>query len=277
MPKSLNLNDGVSIPKVGYGVFQVPPEQTYDLCRAALGHGYRHIDTARFYGNEEAVGRAVRDSEVPREQVFVTSKVWNNDHGYDETTAAVNGSMRRLGLDYVDLFLIHWPIPSQDKYVDTWRALIDLRDQGKLRSIGVSNFHAPHLARIIDETGVVPSVNQIESHPYLQQRQLRKTNAEYGIVTEAWSPLARGQQVLGDEVITTIAAKYHRSPAQVVLRWHLDLGTVVLPRSQNPGRIAENLDLFSFTLDPDDHKAIAGLERGMRVGPDPDTQARLTD
>ncbi len=271
------LNDGTTIPQVGYGVFEIPAEQTRALCRTALDAGYRHIDTARFYGNEEAVGQAVRDSGLDRDAVHVTSKVWNNDHGYDAATAAIEGSVARLGIGALDLMLIHWPMPVLDAYVDTWRALIDARDRGLVRSIGVSNFHENHLHRIIDETGVVPAVNQIESHPYLQQRDLRAVNAGLGIVTQAWSPLARGREVLDDEVITSIADRHQRTPAQVVLRWHVELGTVVLPRSTDAGRIAANLDLFGFTLDDDDHTAIRGLERGLRVGPDPDTQTRVTD
>ena len=271
------LNDGTAIPQVGYGVFEIPAEQTRALCRTALDAGYRHIDTARFYGNEEAVGQAVRDSGLDRDAVHVTSKVWNNDHGYEAATAAIEGSVARLGLGPLDLMLIHWPMPVLDAYVDTWRALIDARDRGLVRSIGVSNFHENHLQRIIDETGVVPAVNQIESHPYLQQRDLRAVNAGLGIVTQAWSPLARGREVLDDEVMTSIARRHQRSPAQVVLRWHVELGTVVLPRSTNAGRIAANLELFDFTLDDDDHAAIRDLDRGMRVGPDPDTQTRVTD
>lgn len=264
------LHDGHLMPNIGFGVFQVPAEETTRLCRAALDTGYRHIDTAKLYGNEEAVGQAVRESGLPVGAVFVTTKIWNDDQGYDEARAAFVGSRDRLGLGAVDLLLIHWPRPALDRYVDTWRALIDLRKEGEVRSIGVSNFHEAHLRRIIDETGVVPVVNQIECHPYLQQHELRAVNDELRIVTQAWSPLARGREVLDDPVIGAIAAAHGKSPAQVILRWHLDLGNVILPRSQRESRIAENFDLDGFALTEDDHQQIRGLDRGGRIGPDPD-------
>lgn len=268
--RTVTLHDGHELPTIGFGVFEVPADVTARLCGTALQVGYRHIDTARLYGNEEAVGQAVRDSGLAVDDVFVTTKIWNDDQGYDEARAAFAESSQRLDLGTIDLVLIHWPKPAADKYLDTWRALIDLQQEGQVRSIGVSNFHESHLRRIIDETGVTPVVNQIECHPYLQQRELRAVNAQLGIVTEAWSPLARGREVLGDPVIGAIADKHGKSAAQVILRWHLDLDSVVLARSQNDGRIAENFDVFGFELDEADHAAIAGLDRGGRIGPDPD-------
>lgn len=270
----VRLPDGFPIPQVGYGVFEVPEDETRELCGLALDAGYRHIDTARFYGNEEAVGQAVLASGLAREEVFVTTKLWNNDQGYDETLRAFEGSLQRLGLGYVDLFLIHWPVPSRDLYVPSWKALITLRAEGLVRSIGVSNFHEAHLRRIVDETGVVPVVNQVELHPYLQQVGLRKVHADLGILTQAWSPLARGRKVLEDPVIGELATKHGRTAAQVILRWHLQLDHIVLPRSQTPSRMVENIRLEGFELDAHDLAAIAGLECGGRIGPNPDDMAR---
>ena len=273
----VQLPDGYPIPQVGYGVFEVPSDETRRLCGLALEAGYRHIDTARFYGNEEAVGEAVLTSGLPREEVFVTTKLWNSDQGYDETLRAFEGSLNRLRLGYVDLFLIHWPVPSRDLYLPSWKALGRLRADGLVRSIGVSNFHETHLRRIVDETGVVPAVNQVELHPYLQQAGLRQVNTDLGILTQAWSPLARGRKVLDDPVITGLAAKHGRTAAQVILRWHLQLGNIVLPRSQTPSRIVENLTLEGFELDAEDLATVAGLERDGRIGPNPDDMARAAD
>ena len=264
------LNIGVEIPQVGYGVFLVPAAETRAAVTSALETGYRHIDTARIYGNEQAVGSAVAESGIARDELFITTKCWNSDQGYDSALAAFDASVQRLGLDVVDLYLIHWPMPSKDRYVDTWRAFEKLYADGRARSIGVSNFHPPHLQRLFDETGVVPAINQVELHPWLQQDELRRFHAEHGIVTEAWSPISRGEK-LGDPTVGAIADKHGVTSAQVILRWHLDLGNVVIPKSVDPGRMAENLDLFGFQLDAHDTEAIATLDSGLRVGPDPDT------
>ncbi|GAA2045538.1 aldo/keto reductase [Agromyces tropicus] len=263
------LADGRAIPQVGYGMYKVPVGDAARLAAAAIDLGYRHLDTAALYGNEAEAGVAVRESGLPRDELFVTSKVWNDDHGYDETLRAFDDAMDRFGLDRLDLFLIHWPVPSRDRYVDTWRALVRLRDEGRVSSIGVSNFHLHHLERIIDATGATPVVNQVELHPWLPQRELRAAHQRLGIRTEAWSPLARGR-LLGDPVLEPIAAKHGRSPAQVVLAWHVAQGTIVIPKASSPERIAENLDVFSFRLDDDDLAAIASLETGERTGRDPD-------
>jgi diketogulonate reductase-like aldo/keto reductase len=263
------LPDGVAIPQLGFGVFQVPPEDTAEVTLRALRSGYRHIDTAAAYGNEAGVGQALRASGLDREEVFVTTKCWNDDQGYEEAKRALRASLDRLELDAVDLYLIHWPAPARDRYVDTWRAFIELKDAGLTRAIGVSNFQPAHLARIVDETSVTPAVNQIELHPRLQQPGLRREHADRGIVTEAWSPLAQGA-VLSDAVIVRIAEAHGRTPAQVVLRWHLQLGNVIFPKSVTPERIAENFALFDFALGDDEMAAIAELDAGERIGPDPD-------
>src|SRR3954447_3427369 len=266
---SVPLRDGESIPQLGFGVFQVPPEETADVTTRALLAGYRHVDTAKIYGNEAGVGQALHAAGLPREDVYITTKCWNSDQGRDEARRALRASLDRLEMAHVDLYLIHWPAPAQDKYVDTWRTFIDLQQEGLTRSIGVSNFQEAHLERVIDQTGVVPVVNQIELHPYLQQAGLRREHAERGIVTEAWSPLAQGQ-VLDDPVIVAIAQRLGRTPGQVVIRWHLQLGNVVFPKSVTQSRIEENLDVFGFTLTDDDMAAIEALDRGGRIGPDPD-------
>jgi diketogulonate reductase-like aldo/keto reductase len=263
------LPDGVAIPQLGFGVFQVPPEDTAEVTLRALQTGYRHVDTAAAYRNEAGVGQALRASGLDREGVFVTTKCWNDDQGYEEAKRALRASLDRLELDAVDLYLIHWPAPARDRYVDTWRAFIELKDAGLTRAIGVSNFQPAHLARIVDETGVTPAVNQIELHPRLQQPELRREDADRGIVTEAWSPLAQGA-VLSDPVIVRIAEAHGRTPAQVVLRWHLQLGNVIFPKSVTPERIAENFALFDFALGDDEMAAIAELDAGERTGPDPD-------
>lgn len=266
---NIALNDGVEIPQLGFGVFLVPPGETKASVAEALRVGYRHIDTARIYDNEREVGEAIAESGVPRDELFVTTKVWNADQGRDATLAALDASLERLGLDTLDLYLIHWPTPARDRYVDTFRALVELRDSGRVRSVGVSNFQVPHLQRVIDETGVVPSVNQVELHPNLTQEPLRAFHAEHGIATEAWSPLARGG-LLDDPVVGKIAAAHGRTPAQVILRWHLQLGNIVIPKSVTPSRIAENLDVFGFALSDDDVAALSALDTGSRIGPDPD-------
>ncbi|GLU90813.1 aldo/keto reductase [Agromyces sp. NBRC 114283] len=265
----LPLADGAEIPQLGFGLYKVPAEDAARLALAAIDAGYRHLDTAAFYANEAEVGRAVREAPVAREELFVTSKVWKDDNGYDETLRAFDASMERFGLERIELYLIHWPVPSTDRYVDSWRALVRLREEGRVRSIGVANFHPHHLERLIGETGVAPVVNQVELHPWLPQAELRAYDGAHSILTEAWSPLARGR-VLDDPVLAGIAAKHGRTPAQIVLRWHVQLGNVVIPKASSPERIRENLDVFGFALDAEDLAAIGGLESGERTGRDPD-------
>lgn len=267
---SVPLGDGVSIPQVGLGVFQIPDDEAATVVRTALDVGYRAIDTAAVYGNETGVGEALRSTDVARDDVFVTTKVWNDDQGYDSTLRACDASRDRLGIDVIDLYLIHWPCPGNDRYVGTWRALGRLCEDGLVRSIGVSNFQPAHLQRLMDETGVVPALNQIELHPRLQQDESRAFHADHGIVTQAWSPLAQAQ-LLDDPVLLAIAERLEVSPAQVVLRWHLQRGTVVIPKSVTPVRIAANIDLFDFELNDEDMAAVGGLNSGERIGPDPDT------
>ncbi|WP_329042447.1 aldo/keto reductase [Streptomyces sp. NBC_00178] len=266
---TVTLNNGVTIPQLGFGVFQVPDDETTAAVAAALEAGYRSIDTATAYGNEAGVGRALAESGLPREELFVTTKLWNADQGYDATLAAFDASLTELGLDHVDLYLIHWPTPARDLYTDTWRALEKLHTDGRIRAAGVSNFQPAHLHRLREESSLVPAVNQVELHPGLQQSELRAVHAEAGIATEAWSPLAQGA-LLDDEVITSLAERHGRTPAQIVLRWHLQLGNIVIPKSVTPARIRQNIDVFDFALPDADMDAVAGLDRGMRTGPDPD-------
>jgi diketogulonate reductase-like aldo/keto reductase len=266
----LPLAGGVEIPQLGFGVFQVPPEETAEAVARALEAGYRHIDTAAAYENEAEVGEAIRASGLERDEVFVTTKCANDDHGYDDATRALRASLDRLEMDQVDLYLIHWPVPSRDRYVETWRAFIDAQAEGLVRAIGVSNFQPDHLDRLVDETGVTPSVNQVELHPRLQQPELRRKHDELGILTEAWSPLAQGA-VLDDPTITEIADTHGKTPGQIVIRWHLEIGNVVFPKSVTPERIVENFDVFDFELGDDKLAAIGALDRGERTGPDPDT------
>lgn len=264
------LNDGNSIPQLGFGVWQVEDDAAYEAVTHALKAGYRHIDTAAAYKNEHGVGRAIADSGIPRDQIFVTTKLWNEDQGYDEALAAYDASLERLGLEYVDLYLTHWPVPRYDLYADSWKALVKLKEEGRVRSIGVSNHHETHLKRIIAETGVEPVLNQIELHPYLQQIQLRKLHRELGIATEAWSPLGQGGDELSDEMIVAIAEKRQATPAQVILAWHLAVGNIVIPKSVTPSRIQENFASLNVELDEFDIDAIAKLDRGVRLGADPD-------
>lgn len=266
---SVVLNDGNVIPKLGLGVWQVSTEDSYAAVTAALQAGYRSVDTAAAYGNEVEVGRAVREFGLPRNEVFVTTKLWNSDQGYDSALRAFDASMRRLGLEYLDLYLIHWPVASADRFVDTFRAFQTLKAHGRVGSIGVSNFTRSHLERLIADTGEVPALNQIELHPGLAQGALRAYHAERGIATEAWSPLGQGTE-LHDPTVIDIAAQCGRSPAQVIIRWHLQLGTVVIPKSVRPNRIRENFDVFSFELTPAQMQRMNGLDRAQRVGPDPD-------
>ncbi|MEJ3405114.1 aldo/keto reductase [Rathayibacter sp. YIM 133350] len=265
----LSLRDGNSVPQLGLGVYKVPDADTPAVVTAALDAGYRHVDTATLYGNEHGVGEALRASAVPRAQVFLTSKVWNDDHGFGATLRAFDASLRRMRLEALDLYLIHWPCPRQDLYVPTWRALIRLQQEGRVASIGVSNFHASHIRRIADETGVRPAVNQVELHPWLQQRELREFHAAHGIATEAWSPLARGRAV-DDPVLSAIGQRHSVSAAQVAIRWHLQQGNVVIPKSVTASRIPSNADVYGFELDADELAEIAALDAGERTGRNPD-------
>ncbi|SHL41983.1 aldo/keto reductase [Actinacidiphila paucisporea] len=267
---SLTLNNGTSIPQLGFGVYQIEPQDTREAVRTALETGYRHIDTAEMYGNEKEVGQAVRDSGLPRGEVFVTSKLNNGHHAYGDALAAFDRSMEDLDLEYLDLFLIHWPLPAVGDYVETWQALEEIYRSGRAKAIGVSNFQPSHLERLLRETGTVPAVNQIEIHPYLTQDDVRAFGTDHGIATEAWSPIAQGK-VLDDPVITEIAGRLERTPAQVTLRWHIQRGDIVFPKSVTPARVEENFRLFDFELTPADMAAITALDRGERLGPDPDT------
>ena len=265
----ITLDNGVEIPQLGLGVWQVEDEIVADVVTAAFETGYRHIDTAAIYGNEAGVGRAIAASGIPRADLFITTKLWNNDQGYDSTLKAFDKSLDRLGLEYVDLYLIHWQSLQRDLYIDTWKALEQLYADKRVRAIGVSNFHEPALRRIFEETTIRPAVNQIELHPALPQDELRAFNAENDIVTQAWSPLAQGQ-LLDQPALKELADKHGKTPAQVVIRWHLQLGNVVIPKTVTPSRIKENFEVFDFRLDNDDMAAIADLETGTRTGGDPD-------
>ncbi|MGE0066236.1 MAG: aldo/keto reductase [Solirubrobacterales bacterium] len=267
---TVELHDGVEIPQLGFGVFQVPPELTQKVVEEALASGYRHIDTAASYGNEEGVGAAIAATGIPREEIFVTTKLWNTEQGYDSTLRALERSLEKLRLDQVDLYLIHWPMPAEDRYFDTWRAFERLRGEGATRSIGVSNFRVEELERLGAEADLQPTVNQIELHPRLQQAELRAWHAEHGVATEAWSPLAQGG-VLAEPAILEVAENHGRTPAQAILRWHLQLGNIVIPKSATPERIRENAEVFDFELEADEMEAFAPLDAGERVGPDPAT------
>ncbi|MFD5441824.1 aldo/keto reductase [Streptomyces tendae] len=268
----LTLSNATPIPQLGFGVWQVPDDQAYTAVTAALHAGYRHIDTARIYDNEAGVGRAVRDSGIPREEVFLTTKLWNDDQGYDSTLKAFDASLERLGTDYVDLYLIHWPTPEQNRYVESYKALEKIHAEGHAKAIGVSNFTRRTLTRLLDETGITPVLNQIELHPYFSQQDMRALGAEHGIVTEAWSPLGQGGALLNEPALARISEQYGKTPAQVVLRWHLQLGNVVIPKSVTPSRIRQNIDVFDFELTAEDLAALAELDRpDGRIGPDPDT------
>ncbi|MFI9759277.1 aldo/keto reductase [Streptomyces sp. NPDC051963] len=267
---TVTLNNGVRIPQLGFGVFQVPDAETTTAVTAALDAGYRSIDTAAIYGNETGVGNALADSDLSRDELFVTTKLWNADQGYDATLKAFDASLAKLGLDHIDLYLIHWPTPARDLYRDSWKAIEKLVADGRVRTAGVSNFQPDHLRRLLDGASLVPAVNQIELHPGLQQAELRTLHTELGIATEAWSPLAQGA-MLQEKALTDIAGRHDKSPAQAVLRWHVQLGNIVIPKSVTPARIQQNIDVFDFTLSDDDMTAIAELDRGLRTGPDPDT------
>ncbi|UUN31527.1 aldo/keto reductase [Streptomyces sp. FIT100] len=257
------------MPQLGFGVWQVPDAEAAQAVGTALEAGYRSIDTAAVYENEKGTGEAVAASGIPREELFVTTKLWNGDQGYDATLRAFDASLARLGLDHVDLYLIHWPVPAKDAYVDTYKALETVLADGRARAIGVSNFLPEHLERLLAETSVVPAVNQIELHPQLQQAESRAFHAKHGIATEAWSPLGQGRGLLEVPTVVAVAQKHGRTAAQVVLRWHLQLGNVVIPKSVTPSRIRENIEVFDFELDTDDLAALAALDEGRRLGPDP--------
>ncbi len=261
--------DTIDIPQLGFGVWQVPDADVDGAIATALEVGYRSIDTAAIYGNEDGVGRALAATDLSRDDLFVTTKVWNADHGHDAALEAFDTSMKRLGLDVLDLYLIHWPTPQKDNYVDTWKALLELRASGRVKAVGVCNFNVEHLQRLLDETGELPAINQVELHPHFQQQALREFHDANGVLTEAYSPLASGGAVLSDEVVAEVAAKHGVSPAQAILRWHTQIGNVVIPKSVTPSRIAENFDLFGFELDEDDLSTFARLDRGERVGADP--------
>ncbi|MBN3522977.1 aldo/keto reductase [Paenibacillus apiarius] len=267
----ITLNNGVSMPQLGLGVWRVEEgQQIKDAVKTALDTGYRLIDTAAIYKNEAGVGEAIRESGVKREDIFLTTKVWNSDQGYDATLKAFDESLHKLGTDYIDLYLIHWPVPSQDLYVDTYKALEKLAQDGRVRAIGVSNFHIPHLERILQECTVKPAVNQVECHPRLAQNELREFCKQNDIYLEAWSPLMQGGDILTHETIASIAANHGKTPAQVVIRWHLQKGNIVIPKSITASRIKENFDVFDFQLSDDELAGINALNEDKRVGPNPD-------
>ncbi|MFI1988458.1 aldo/keto reductase [Actinoplanes sp. NPDC020271] len=266
---TIELNNGIAMPQVGYGVFQIPEAETAQAVTHALEAGYRSIDTAAAYGNESGVGAALKASGIARDELFITTKLWNSDQGYDSTLRAFDASLGRLGLDQLDLYLIHWPTPKHEKYLDTWRALQKIHEEGRVRAIGVSNFLPHHLRAVAELGGVIPAVNQIEVHPALQQRDAQDADRELGVVTEAWSPLAQAG-VLDNPAVTRIADAVGRTPAQVVLRWHVQQGRVIIPKSVTPSRIRENLALFDFELSAEQLAAIDALESDGRTGPHPD-------
>jgi 2,5-diketo-D-gluconate reductase A len=267
---TVTLHDGVEIPQLGFGVFQVPPEDTQEVVEEALEVGYRHIDTAGAYRNERGVGSAIAASGIPPEEIFVTTKLWNSQQGYESTLGAFRKSLDRLGLDRIDLYLIHWPVPTEGRALDTWRAFERIHDEGRSRTIGVSNFRVEDLEQLEQQAFVQPTVNQIELHPHFPQAELRAWHQGHGIATEAWSPLAQGD-LLVNETISSVAARHDRTPAQVILRWHLQLGNVVIPKSVTPKRIRENFELFDFELSEEDITEIGALDVGQRIGPDPAT------
>ncbi|MBY0413900.1 MAG: aldo/keto reductase [Bdellovibrionales bacterium] len=270
--KFILMNDKMKIPTVGFGTWQIPNEIAAEKVHMALDAGYRSVDTAAIYGNEVGIGIGLKEhATLKREEIYLTTKVWNSEQGYDSTLRAMESSLKKLQTSYVDLYLIHWPAPKLDKYVATWKALGRLRTEGIARSIGVSNFNIEHLEKLIGETGIVPAVNQIELHPHFQQKELREFHLKHNIATEAWSPLARGK-LFNDEVIVALSKKYQKTPAQIVLRWHFDIGVVAIPKSVTAGRILENIDIFNFNLTSDDLTLIAKIDdRNGRTGPNPVT------
>jgi diketogulonate reductase-like aldo/keto reductase len=267
---SLTLLDGREVPAVGFGTYPHAGDDSRTTAISALDAGYRLLDTALRYENEQGVGRAVREYDLPREEILVATKLAGRHHGYDETLKGFQESLDNLGLDYVDLYLVHWPLPRLDKYVDSWKAMIRLRDEGLVRSIGVSNFTEAHLRRLVDETGVVPVMNQVEMHPYFPQAALREVHAELGIITESWSPMGRGE-LLAEPTVVRIAEAHGVTPAQAILRWHVQLGAVPIPKSADPERQRTNIDLFGFALSDDEVAALSALERGRIWDQDPET------
>ncbi|BET95696.1 2,5-didehydrogluconate reductase DkgA [Xenorhabdus taiwanensis] len=266
----IKLADENHMPQLGLGVWKASNEQVVKSIHTALEVGYRSIDTAAIFHNEEGVGKALKETDIPREEIFITTKLWNDRHL--DARAALQESLDKLQLDYVDLYLIQWPVPEQDHYVDAWNQLIELKEAGLTRSIGVCNFHIEHLQKIIQKTGVVPVINQIELHPLLQQRQLHSWNATHYITTESWSPLSRGGKgVFNSSLVERLALKYGKTPAQIVIRWHLECGMIAIPKSVTPARIKENFDVFDFRLEKEDLTAMAELDIGKRIGPNPDT------
>ncbi|MFN7125880.1 MAG: aldo/keto reductase [Allorhizobium sp.] len=267
----LSLHDGARIPQVGLGVWQTPDNEAAPAVKAALDAGYRHVDTAAVYENEQGVGEGIRQSGLPRSDIFLTTKLWNTDQGYEQTLKAFEASLKRLGTDYVDLYLIHWPSAHRGLFVDTWKALVTLKEEGRAKSIGVSNFYPEHIEKIVAETGVVPVINQIELHPDFQQRETRAFHEKHKIATQSWSPLGQGK-LLGHPVISEIAQKLGHTPAQVIIRWHIENGLVVIPKSVTPSRIVENFKVFDFKLSAEDLDRLNGLDdAGARIGPDPKT------
>ncbi|KKB33167.1 aldo/keto reductase [Bacillus thermotolerans] len=265
----VTLNNGLQMPQLGFGVWQVENDQATEAVKKALEAGYRSIDTAMIYQNEQGVGKAIRESNVPREELFITTKVWNSDHGYENTLQAYERSLEELGLDYVDLYLIHWPTPKYDEYIDTYKALEKLYQDGRVKAIGVCNFHIDHLERLLKECDVKPVLNQVECHPHLAQNDMKAFCAEHDIFVEAWSPLEQGGDVLKDEAVQRIAEAHGKTPAQVVLRWHLQNNTIVIPKSVTPSRIEENFNVFDFELSAGDMEDINQLNKDQRKGPDP--------
>lgn len=266
----LDLNDGHKAPQLGFGVFQIPNDETARAVDTALKSGYRSLDTAAIYKNEEGVRQGIERAGVARSDIFLTTKLWNSEQGFDSTLRAFDVSVKKLGVDYLDMYLIHWPVPKHDRYVDTWKAFIRLREEGRIRSIGVSNFQPGHLERIIRETGVTPVVNQIELHPDFAQNDVVAANRKHKVITEAWSPLGQGGDLLKNDTLVALAKKHDKSPAQVVLRWHVQLGHMVIPKSATPERIRSNIDVFGFQLSEEDMAAIAKLDAGKRMGPHSD-------
>lgn len=267
---TVTLNNGVVMPQLGYGVFQISNEETARCVRDAVAAGYRSIDTAMVYGNELGTGEGIRTCGVPREELFITTKVWNTDQGYERTLRSFEQSLKNLGLSYLDLYLIHWPVPQQALFVETWRALEKLYQEGRVRAIGVSNFNISHLETLLDSATVVPAVNQIELHPFFTQKQLRTYLKGKGILVEAWGPLAQGNRT-DDPVLVSIAKAHHKTVQQVMLRWHLQNGVIAIPKSTRPERMASNTEVFDFTLSAEDMARIDSLDTGVRFGPDPDT------
>lgn len=266
----LTLNDGKQAPQLGFGVFQIDNDDVGKAISTALDAGYRSVDTAKIYENEEGVGKAIAQADVAREEIFLTSKLWNHDQGFDSTIKGFETSLKKLATDYLDLYLIHWPVPSKDKYVDSWKALVKLQKDGRIRSIGVSNFQPAHLERVIGETGVTPAVNQIEMHPDFAQREVVAFNSKHRIISEAWSPLGQGGDLLKNQTLVELGKKYGKSAAQVILRWHVEMGHMVIPKSETPERIRANIDIFDFKLGDEDMQGIAALDGDNRMGPDPD-------